>query len=201
MKRMLCFVMAIAMIFSITVSAYAESSSSNTAFEGKGEPQSVSLFDYAEKVTKTEGKQIKGSSQTYTEVSGEITNPSVIEMLYEQGLIELNEDGTLPRKAVVTQIVLESSGEPQGTKGGISITKSNYYDGQYFDEYDRYVISGPSEFTQTYSRTSTANWNTNMTGSVTVGGNIYGIVDEKLLFPHLWVTPLAIRIREHPPIR
>lgn len=62
---------------------------------------------------------------------------------------------------------------------GISITKSNYYDGQYFNEYDRYEIDGPSHFIERYSRSTTANWNTSMTGSVSVGGTVYGVADVK----------------------
>lgn len=71
------------------------------------------------------------------------------------------------------------SGVPKSSSSGITVTKTNYYDGRYFEEYDRYVIDGPSSFTQTYSRTSSANWNSSMTGSVTVGGSIYGIADVK----------------------
>lgn len=37
------------------------------------------------------------------------------------------------------------------------------------------MIDGPSEFTETYSRTSTANWNSDMTSSVEVSGKIYKV--------------------------
>jgi hypothetical protein len=64
-------------------------------------------------------------------------------------------------------------------RSSISVTKSDYYDGRYFDDYERYVVSGPSEFTQYYSQTSTANWNTSITGSVSVGGNVFGVAEVK----------------------
>ncbi len=62
---------------------------------------------------------------------------------------------------------------------GISISKTKYYDGKYFDVYDRYVVDGPSKFNTTYSKKSTANWNTSMGSSVTVGADIFTVANVK----------------------
>ena len=177
MKKILTMAISLLMIFSVAVVANAESVSDCITNKYNNEPTAFSVFDYAENVTKTECIPIKGSSQTYTELCCEVTDAAVIQRLYEQGVIERNKDGTLPKKVSLTQLVLDDQKELQETKGGITISKTNYYDGRYFDEYDRYVVSGPCEFTQVYSRTSTASWNTSMSGSVNVGGTVYGIAD------------------------
>lgn len=179
-RRLTCAILVAALVFSMGVPAFA----ANCDEEENVPPQILQLFDYAESIVISDRSLINEPERNYREISGEITSISAIQALVNLGLIEKNTDGTLPKRVIVTQLLLTDSEEDngdkfQGNRGTITVTKSNYYDGQYFNEYDRYVIPGPSSFTQTYSRTSTANWNTSMTGSVTIEGNVYGIADVK----------------------
>ena len=180
-NRLVSTILIAALLLSTGVYAFAANCN-----EGKENrpPQIVQLFDYVDQISIINRPFSNGPDKYYKEISGEITDTSAIQTLANLGVVEKDTDGTLPKRVVVTQILFTdpeaySDKEYQEHRGTITVTKSNYYDGQYFDEYDRYVIPGPSSFTQTYSRTSTANWTTNMTGSVTIGGNVYGIADVK----------------------
>ena len=139
MKKVVCFVLAIIMMLSMTVTAFAAGNNNS-----ENAPHIDPIFDLVDEISMVPQN---GTLTTTTES------------------IALNEKTVVPQATAPTT--------------PISITKSNFFDGRYFEEYDRYMIDGPSEFTETYSRTSTANWNSDMTSSVEVSGKIYSVAEVK----------------------
>jgi len=124
---------------------------------------------------------IQEAAEQGFEILAKIDDPDVLQDLVDSGDIEYGENGTLPDYVMLYKTI-EEERSPSSTimptaTSTISITKSNYYDGQYFEDYDRFVIDGPSSFTQSYSRTDTASWNGSMTGSVSVGGTVYTVAN------------------------
>lgn len=117
-----------------------------------------------------------------------ITDQQKIQQLVDDGEVELSRNGELPL-SVFTYLAPDesehdlSAGSDQPSAAaytsGITVTKTRYYDGQYFDDYERYEIDGPAEYTKTYSRTDTRSWNASLSGSITVGGKVYKVADVK----------------------
>lgn len=181
MKKVVCFVLAIIMMLSMTVTAFAAGNNNS-----ENAPHIDPIFDLVDEISMVPQN---GTLTTTTEsivVTGTISDADKIQALINEGIVECGLNGELPTKVVVTQIIdntalNEKTVVPQATAPTtpISITKSDFFDGRYFEEYDRYMIDGPSEFTETYSRTSTANWNSDMTSSVEVSGKIYSVAEVK----------------------
>ena len=178
MKKFLSILLALCMVLSLSVTAFA----ATTEKESKA-PQVDSIFEFTDNYTVKVLEKGDAKTPTMVCISATITDANVIKNMVGDGIVEIGEEGTYPNKVVIDQIIPEkdylNSATQQSTSRGISISKYDYYDGRYFDEYDRYVVDGPSEFTQTYSRTSTASWNSSMSGSMNVGGTIYGIAEVK----------------------
>lgn len=181
MKKLFSFILALTMIFSITTTAFASGEEIP-----KSEPQLDTIFELADNVTVEPQSDAFSTISSSTVVTGTITDASKIRTLVNGGVVECDSDGGIPTKIVVTQIIDNTSleGTPDSmystqSNSSISITKKDYYDGQYFEEYDRYVIDGPSEFTETYSRTSTVGWNATLSASTEVGGKVYNLADVK----------------------
>lgn len=181
MKKMLSFALALMLMFSITSTAFAagEESSGNA-------PQIDHIFELTDNIAQVPQSGTFSTAPDRTVITGTITDANIIQSLVNDGTVECDPNGNIPTKIVVTQIMDNTPVDPisDGTrstqpKSPISISKTDYYDGRYFEEYDRYVISGPAEFTQTYSRTSTANWNSDMSASVEVSGNLYSVAEVK----------------------
>lgn len=144
----------------------------------------ISISDTTKGSVITE-EEIKRARDLGLEIVSKITDPAQIQALVDAGEVELSYKGELP-VSVITYKTIDNrvpgsyiQDQVSLASSGISIEKYDWYDGRYFEEYDRYVIDGPSTFTQTYSRTSTTGWNHSMSGSVTVGGKVYGVAEVK----------------------
>lgn len=180
MKKILSVLLAVAMLVSMSVTAFAAEKSNPMP------SQSVTLFDLADNINIMPQNGTLSTNPDTTVTTGEITDVNTIQALVYAGIVECGENGALPTKVVVTQVVDNSVVSPVADVAPanapitpISISKYDYYDGQYFDEYDRYQVDGPSQFSTTYSRTSTANWNTSMTTGVEVSGKVYSVAEVK----------------------
>ena len=181
MKKMLSFALALMLMLSITSTAFAagEEGSDNA-------PQLDPIFELTDNIAEAPQNDTSSAAPNRTVITGTITDVSTIQSLVNDGTVECDQNGNIPTKIVVTQIIDNTSFDPPSVdtrstqpKSPISISKTDYYDGRYFEEYDRYEIDGPSEFTKTYSRTSTASWNSDMSASVEVSGNLYSVAEVK----------------------
>lgn len=181
MKKMLSFALALMLMLSITSTAFAagEEGSDNA-------PQLDPIFELTDNIAEAPQNDASSAAPDRTVITGTITDASTIQSLVNDGTVECDQNGNIPTKIVVTQIIDNTSFDPTSVdtrstqpKSPISISKTDYYDGRYFEEYDRYEIDGPSEFTKTYSRTSTASWNSDMSASVEVSGNLYSVAEVK----------------------
>lgn len=170
MKKMLSFALALMLMLSITSTAFAagEEGSDNA-------PQLDPIFELTDNIAEAPQNDTSSAAPNRTVITGTITDVSTIQSLVNDGTVECDQNGNIPTKIVVTQIIDNTSFDPPSVdtrstqpKSPISISKTDYYDGRYLEEYDRYEIDGPSEFTKTYSRTSTASWNSDMSASVEV---------------------------------
>lgn len=178
---MLSFALALLLMLSITSIAFAAGG------EGSDNaPQFDPIFELIENIAEVPQNDASSAVPDRTVITGTITDASIIQSLVNDGAVGCDPNGNIPTKIVVTQIIDNTSFDPifvdtrsTQPKSPISISKTNYYDGRYFEEYDRYVIGGPAEFTKTYSRTSTANWNSDMSASVEVSGNLYSVAEVK----------------------
>ena len=181
MKKVISIVLSLVMLLSMSVTAFAANDVSSEV-----PPHIDPIFDFVDTIELTSQNDVLSAPSTNSVITGTITDSSKIQALVNAGIVEYDSEGNIPSKIVVTQIIDDTSLQPDADVSPfnapvtpISITKSDYYDGRYMDEYDRYVIDGPSEFTETYSRTSTASWNTNMTASIEVSGKIYSVAEVK----------------------
>ena len=181
MKKMLSFALALMLMLSITSTAFAagEEGSDNA-------PQLDPIFELTDNIAEAPQNDTSSAAPNRTVITGTITDVSTIQSLVNDGTVECDQNGNIPTKIVVTQIIDNPSFDPPSVdtrstqpKSPISISKTDYYDGRYLEEYDRYEIDGPSEFTKTYSRTSTASWNSDMSASVEVSGNLYSVAEVK----------------------
>lgn len=114
-----------------------------------------------------------------------VSDEATIQKMVDSGLAERDENGNLPISITTyfapnqtAETLLDDTMLPLSTDG-ITVTKKRHYNGRYFDDYDRYVVDGPSKFTTTYSRTAQTNWNTSMSGEISAGGKVYGIAEVK----------------------
>lgn len=127
-------------------------------------------------------KELVEANANGLKIMEKVTDPSTIQQMVKDGLAETDENGNLPTRIITDfapdKIFESHLPELQSSllrSSGISVTKTRYYDGQYFDDYDRYVVDGPAEFEVTYSKKGYSNWNTDLSGDVSVGGTVYGI--------------------------
>lgn len=112
-----------------------------------------------------------------------ITDPLVIQEMVDSGMAETKE-GKLPL-SITTYLALDDASDsvmtdntqPSSRKAAISVSKGQYYNGQYFDDYDRDVIDGAARYTTTYEKSGTRSWNTSATGSVKVGVDLFSLAD------------------------
>lgn len=130
--------------------------------------------------------EIADASANGLKILEKITDPIVIQQMVDNGTTETDDAGSLPSSITLYFALDETAETPTlDTQNSllrasdIIVTKTNYYDGRYFDDYDRYQINGPCQFETTYSKKGTANWNTSMTSEVSVGGTAYGIAEVK----------------------
>lgn len=181
MKKILSFALALMLMLSITSTAFAagEEGTDNA-------PRIDPIFELTNSITEVPQSNTFSAAPDKTVITGTITDVNTIQTLINNGTVECDPNGNIPTKIVVTQIIDKASIDATSDiarstqpKSPVSISKTDYYDGRYFEEYDRYVIDGPSEFTETYSRTSTASWNSDMTANVEVSGNVYSVAEVK----------------------
>lgn len=143
----------------------------------------------AVKYEKVLSSNITSEERTEAEKNGliileKITDPVIIKRMVDSGEAEVGRNGELPEK-IMTYFAPDDTNEVSPSleearaSSGITISKTKYYDGRYFDDYERYVIDGPAEYTKTYSRTDYCDWNTSISGSVSVGGKVYKVADVK----------------------
>lgn len=181
MKKIVSFALSLMLMLSITSTAFA------TDKEGSDNaPRRDPFFDLIENIAVVSQSNAFSADTGKTVITGTITDANIIQSLVNDGTVECDPNGNIPTKIVVTQIIDNASFDSPSIdtrstqpKSPISISKTDYYDGRYFEEYDRYLINGPAEFTKTYSRTSTASWTSNMSASVEVSGNLYSVAEVK----------------------
>lgn len=177
MKKFTITILAVAMLLSMSTTAFA---ANDGGYEN--EPQYAPFFDLMDDVSISLQERNSSTLADNLEITGTITDADKIQVLVNDGLVERDAEGNNPTKIVVHQIIENSIPDesvlsqiapdfvsPNSLYSLISVTRSDFYDGQYFDDYDRYVIDGPSDFTQEYTREDTANWNCTMSGSASVG--------------------------------
>lgn len=139
-----------------------------TVFAAKVDPQNNTVAPSPYEVTTTlqqnslknvTAKELVEANANGFEIMEKVTDPSTIQQMVNDGLAETDENGNLPTsittyfasdKNVESNLLEQQSSLLRSS--GISVTKTRYYDGQYFDDYDRYVVDGPSEFEVTYSK-------------------------------------------------
>lgn len=191
MKKLATFVLSLSMVISLGGQAFASNNSQEAAADEitsstATKDQTVAPAAYGpvyslSAISPTENKDAKTQESN---IVSQITDPAAIQALVDSGQVEA-DNGKLPdsittyvfKDSTSTDIASPKTNSTLAT--GISVTKTDYYDGRYFDDYDRYQIDGPADFSTSYSKTGTYNWNTSLTGSVEVGGKVYGVVDVK----------------------
>jgi len=162
---MLSFALALLLMLSITSIAFAAGG------EGSDNaPQFDPIFELIENIAEVPQNDASSAVPDRTVITGTITDASIIQSLVNDGAVGCDPNGNIPTKIVVTQIIDNTSFDPifvdtrsTQPKSPISISKTNYYDGRYFEEYDRYVIG----------------WNSDMSASVEVSGNLYSVAEVK----------------------
>ena len=126
-------------------------------------------------------QEIAYAEQMGLEIIGKITDPLTIQQLVDSGEEQLGPNGELPKAIITyktkTPDLLPPESSTQSASSGIVIVKEHGADVWHSEEYDEYDIQGPCNYTTTYTKTSSVNWNTSFTGSVSVGGTVYGIAD------------------------
>lgn len=132
MKKVVCFMLAIIMMLSMTVTAFAAGNNNS-----ENAPHIDPIFDLVDEISMVPQN---GTLTTTTEsivVTGTISDADKIQALINEGIVECGLNGELPTKVVVTQIIdntalNEKTVVPQATAPTtpISITKSNFFDGR-----------------------------------------------------------------------
>ncbi len=178
-RKMLCFVLTLCISFSCIVPVFAAE-----ADEYAPMPYNNEVNTYAKSSSNVTDEEIAAAAADGLTIIEKITNPIVIQQMIRDGLAEVDENGNLPTSIVTyrtrkTDGDIESNVPNVSRATGITVTKTNYYDGQYFDDYDRYVIDGPAQFETSYRKTGKYNWNTSMTSNMSVGGKVYKVADVK----------------------
>lgn len=177
MKKLITAILAVAMLFSISTMAFA---TDDSGYEN--EPQYASFLALMDDVSISPQDRTSLAPSDSIEITGTITDAAKIQALVNDGLVECDAEGNNPTKIVVHQIVDNSVLDesvmsqiasdfvsPNSLYSIISVTRSDFYDGQYFDDYDRYVVDGPCDFTEEYERKDTANWNCTLSANASVG--------------------------------
>lgn len=181
MKKFFVLALALVLVLSTGAQVFASSSDSDN---------SASLYDAptpfnngpSKRLLNVTEEELNAAKADGLEIIEKITDPAVIQQMVNAGEIE-TKNGKLPT-SVTTYFardkesdLFELNQNNALSKAGISVTKTNYYDGQYFDDYDRYEVDGPANFSTTYSKTGTRSWNTSITGSVKVGADLYSVAE------------------------
>lgn len=179
-KNLISAVLSITLVLSSLTTVYAADTSGNVSapkpYDTYAAPnRSVALLE------ETAFASVNGM-----EVLDVITDPAAIQKMVDDGLAEVDEKGNLPTRVTTyfaPDVTAEKTlSEPPANllrATPISVSKTRYYDGRYFDDYDRYKIDGKASFEVTYSKKGSSNWNASMSGNVTVGGTVYGVADLK----------------------
>lgn len=172
MKKILAVVLSIILVFSMGLTALASTS---------GEaPTPIRPTTRALYVPESEAMLARENG---LEIIDFITDPLVIQEMVDSGMAETKE-GKLPL-SITTYLALDEASDsvmtdntqPSSRKAAISVSKGQYYDGQYFDDYDRDVVEGAARYTTTYEKSGTRSWNTSVTGSVKVGADLFSLAD------------------------
>lgn len=176
MKKLISLLFVLIMIFALFITVFAE-------YENKAPELGTTLFDQlANSKRTTKNITVKERTQAKSiglDIVAKVTDASTLSQLVEEGSISLGEDGNLPDYLIIYKAADVSETESEKPSmvpfAGTSIhtVKTKYYDGRYFDRYDRYVVQGPNKFTHTYSKSDTANWTKNISGDVTLEGTVY----------------------------
>lgn len=185
-KKLTVVALSLTMALSMGMQSFAATTSIEPQFDG---PARANVSDIAvdqndapvsyrfnSKLSNVTAEEVQAAKAEGLEIIGKITDPIVIRA--KVGLAEASK-GKIPT-SITTYATLNNQDNTSPTEsvarlGGITTTKTNFYDGRYFDQYDRYVVDGPSNFSTSYSKTGTREWNTSATGSVTVSGTVYTV--------------------------
>lgn len=189
MKKLSVVILSLAMVLSMGVQAFASPTKSDPQVNGS--TLSVSSIDRndaptsygpARSLLNVSDAEVNAAKKEGLEIINKVTDPTVIQEMVNAGLAE-KSNGKLPT-SITTYVKLDNRDNPSAAdqdismkKAGISVTKSNFFDGRYFDQYDRYKVDGPSQFQTSYSKTGTRAWNTSATGSVKVGADLYTVAE------------------------
>lgn len=174
-KKLFCFAIATVLAFG-SITAFASELPTNVPA-----PESYRSNQRNAVITSEEAAEATANG---LEIIDKVTDPYIIQQMVNNGQAERDENGNLPTciityyaPAAETPTLNEETALLRAA--GITVTKTDYFDGRYFDDYDRYRVDGPATFETTYSKKGSTNWNTSMSGDVSVGGSVYGVADVK----------------------
>lgn len=190
MRKLATLILSLSLVLSLGGEAFASSSTQiaptekvNLSETAPVQTAPPAAYNPVSSLLNVSPAEVNDAQAKGLEIVEKITDSAIIQSMVNAGMAE-TDNGKLPTSITTyvfkdnnTTLAETNKISPMAT--GISVTKTKYYDGQYFDDYDRYKIDGPSNFSTSYSKTGTRNWNTSATGSVEVGGKVYGVADVK----------------------
>lgn len=117
-------------------------------------------------------------------ITQKITDANAINKLIDEGLISLSDNGEPPHYVLYLSSSEKQRKAPSSSVSEVTITITSLYTGQYFDDYSRYAIDGPSTIKNPYTESGIANWNTSMSADVTIDGTTFTVKDVKAAVSH-----------------
>lgn len=117
------------------------------------------------------------------EIVNKITDLDTIQQMAREGQISVDKNGNLPA-GIITYFAPEqkdafSDLSVAARTSSISVNTTRYFDGRYFDDYDRYRVDGEGSFEVTYEKTGSSGWNTSMSGEISASGEVYDVAELK----------------------
>lgn len=90
------------------------------------------------------------------EIVNKITDPDTIQQMAREGQISADENGNLPI-SIITYFAPAQKDDfsdlsVAARSSRISVNTTRYFDGRYFDDYDRYRVDGEGSFELTYEK-------------------------------------------------
>lgn len=180
-RQIFCLVLTMCIALSCIMPVFAAETNEH---ENAPIPYGNAISSYKNDPSNITDEEIAAAAADGLTIIEKITDPIMIQQMVRDGLAETDDNGSFPT-SIITYRTRETAddGEKNWTDSsraaGITVTKTNYYDGRYFDDYDRYVVDGPAQFSTTYTKKGTYNWNTSMSSDVSIGGKVYKVADVK----------------------